>query len=121
MSWGWVPPGSVGKTPTGTLDLQPGELVRVKSKQEILRTINEDRLNRGLGFEEEMARHCGTTARVVARVERCLDERTGELLQMKNPCIALDGVVCGGVYSVNCPREFIPFWREIWLERIDEA
>ncbi|MER6943925.1 hypothetical protein ABT294_07880 [Nonomuraea sp. NPDC000554] len=121
LSWGWVPGGATGSTPTGTLDLQPGELVRIKPKAEILRTLNQDRLNRGLGFEEEMARHCGRTARVVARVERCLDERTGEMLRMKNPCIALEEVVCGGVYSVNCPREFVPFWREIWLERINES
>jgi hypothetical protein len=120
LDWGWVPGGAPGRTPTGTLDLQPGELVRIKPKEEILRTLNQDRLNRGLGFEEEMARHCGTTARVTARIERCVDERTGEMLQMKSPCIALEGVVCGGVYSVNCPREFIPFWREIWLERVTE-
>ncbi|MEV4108172.1 hypothetical protein [Nonomuraea sp. NPDC049695] len=121
LAWGWVPKGKPGPTPTGTLALQPGELVRIKSRQEIVATLNHERLNRGLGFEEEMARHCGRTARVVARVERCLDERTGELLQMKNPCIALESVYCEGVYSVNCPREFLPFWREIWLERVDET
>ncbi|MEV0381963.1 hypothetical protein [Nonomuraea sp. NPDC050643] len=120
LQWGWVPKGRPGATPTGTLDLRPGELVRIKSRQEIVATLNHERLNRGLGFEEEMARHCGRTARVVARVERCLDERTGELLQMKNPCIALEAVYCEGVYSVNCPREFVPFWREIWLERVEE-
>jgi hypothetical protein len=120
LHWGWVPKGKPGKTPTGTLDLQPGELVRIRSRQEIVGTLNDERLNRGLGFEEEMARHCGRTVRVVARVERCLDERTGELLQMKNPCIALESVFCEGMYSVNCPREFVPFWREIWLERVEE-
>ncbi|WP_113705298.1 hypothetical protein [Nonomuraea lactucae] len=120
LSWGFVPGGRPGRTPTGTLDLQPGELVRIRSKQEIVGTLDHRRHNRGLGFEEEMARHCGRTARVAARVERCVDERTGELLQMKNPCIILDGVFCGGFYSVNCPREFVPFWREIWLERIEE-
>ena len=39
---------------------------------------------------------------------------------MKNPCIVLEGVVCAGVYNLNCPREFVPFWREIWLERVSE-
>ncbi|MFC4011049.1 hypothetical protein ACFOY2_27735 [Nonomuraea purpurea] len=120
LHWGWVPKGKPGPTPTGTLDLQPGELVRIRPRQEIVATLNHERLNRGLGFEEEMARYCGRTARVVARVERCLDERTGELLQMKNPCIALESVHCEGAYSVNCPREFVPFWREIWLERVEE-
>nr|WP_236714837.1 hypothetical protein [Nonomuraea pusilla] len=116
--WGFLRPGLRGATPTGTLGLRPGELVRVKPKAEILATLNERMLNRGLGFEEEMARYCGTVARVQARVERCIDERTGRLLTMKSPCITLENVVCQGVHSLNCPREFVPFWREIWLERV---
>jgi hypothetical protein len=75
-------------------------------------------LNRGMGFEIEMARYCGQTARVQARVDKCIDEKTGELLTMKSPCIVLEDIVCAGVYNSSCPREFVPFWREIWLERV---
>ncbi|TDD23344.1 hypothetical protein [Nonomuraea diastatica] len=118
LRWGFVE-GRAGRvTPTEELDLKPGELVRIRSKKEILDTLNADLLNRGLGFEEEMARYCGRTARVRARVERCLDEKTGRMLSMKSPCIVLDDLVCEGVYNANCPREFVPFWREIWLERL---
>lgn len=119
MRWGWVEGLLTGRTPTGHLNLQPGELVRIRSKEEIMRTLDSGRLNRGMGFEEEMARYCGTTARVRARVERCMDEKTGELLHMKNPCIVLDDVVCKGVYMRNCPRQYVAFWREIWLERVE--
>ncbi|MFF5108340.1 hypothetical protein [Streptosporangium sp. NPDC000509] len=120
MRWGFVR-GEAGRTtPTLSLDLRPGELVRVKSKEEILKTLNDDLLNRGMGFEEEMSRYCGHVARVSARVEKCLDEKTGRMLRMKNPCIILDGVICAGAYNVSCPREFVPFWREIWLERVEE-
>ncbi|GLW08801.1 hypothetical protein Misp01_39310 [Microtetraspora sp. NBRC 13810] len=118
--WGFVRGRAGATTPTGTLDLKPGELVRVKSKEEILDTLNDRLLNRGMGFEEEMARYCGRTARVSSRVERCLDERTGRMLEMKNPCIVLEDIYCAGVYSANCPRAFVPFWREIWLERVGE-
>jgi hypothetical protein len=116
--WGYVKGRVVGRTPTEKLDLQPGEIVRIKSKEQIEATLNADRLNRGMGFEEEMARYCGHTARVQARVTKCLDEKTGEMLTMKNPCIVLEGVVCGGVHNGSCPRQFVPFWREIWLERV---
>lgn len=118
LPWGFVKGRVVGRTPTAMLDLQPGELVRIKSKEQIEATLDSDRLNRGMGFEEEMARYCGRTARVQARVTKCLDERTGELLTMKNPCIILADIVCAGVYSRSCPRQFVPFWREIWLERV---
>ncbi|PZG42436.1 hypothetical protein C1I98_19805 [Spongiactinospora gelatinilytica] len=122
LRWGFVKGGvTEGKTPTATLGLQPGEVVRIKSKAEIMATLNADLLNRGMGFEEEMARYCGRTARVRARVERCIDEKTGRLLTMKNPCIILEDIVCAGVYNANCPREFVPFWREIWLERVPAA
>ena len=107
-----------GVTPTAQLNLEVGEVVRIKSKDEIALTLNSKRLNRGMGFEEEQARACGTTARVKRRVDRCIDEKTGRLLTMKNPCIVLEGVVCGGVYHGNCPREYVPFWREVWLERV---
>ncbi|MFC4908585.1 hypothetical protein [Actinomadura gamaensis] len=110
-----------GRTPVENLDLKPGELVRIKSRAEIIKTLNKDLLNRGMGFENEMARHCGKTARVRARVEKVLDERTGRLLTMKTPCIILEGLVCEGAYNFNCPREFVPFWREIWLERVQDA
>ncbi|MFI6455603.1 hypothetical protein ACIBF6_29055 [Streptosporangium amethystogenes] len=120
LRWGFVRGKAGPTTPTRTLDLRPGELVRVRSKEEILQTLNDDLLNRGMGFEEEMSRYCGHVARVSARVERCLDEKTGRMLHMKNPCIVLDGVICAGAYNVSCPREFVPFWREIWLERVEE-
>jgi hypothetical protein len=116
--WGFLEGRSGNPTPTATLDLQPGERVRVKSKEEILLTLNEDLLNRGMGFDVEMARFCGRTAVVKSRVTQCLDERTGRMLTMKSPCIVLEGIVCEGAFNVACPREFIPFWREIWLERL---
>lgn len=118
LPWGFVKGKVVGRTPVEQLNLQPGEMVRIKTKEQIEATLNEDRLNRGMGFEEEMSRYCGGTARVQALVTRCLDERTGQMLTMKTPCIILEDVVCAGVYNANCPREFVSFWREIWLERV---
>ena len=117
LRWGFIK-GSLTRTPTGYTDLQPGELVRIRSKREIMSTLDRNLRNRGLGFEAEMARWCGTEARVLRRVDRCIDESTGRLLQMKNPCIVLEDVVCHGAYSANCPRSICAFWREIWLERV---
>ena len=121
MRWRFLNGRAVGKTPTLELGLQPGELVRVKSKDAILETLNKDLLNRGMGFDEEMSRHCGREARVQSRVTRVIDEKTGRMLQMKNPCIVLEDVVCEGAYNANCPRAWVSFWREIWLERVEES
>ena len=63
LRWRFLKGGVVGRTPTGKLDLQPGELVRIKSKNDILATLDENLLNRGMGFDEEMLRFCGQTRR----------------------------------------------------------
>ena len=111
--------GRLEKTPDGPLDLQPGELVRIKSKEEIVSTLDVNNSNRGLSFDPEMLWYCGHEARVLRRVERLIDEPTGELLRLKRPCIVLDGVTCRGEYHRCCPRADFPYWREVWLKRVE--
>jgi hypothetical protein len=118
-------PGQVpGKTPSRKLDLQPGELVRVRPLEEILQTVNAQRRNRGMGFAPEMVRYCGGTFRVRSRVKSIIDEPTGKMMHFGNECIILEDVICRSECSGNrmfCPRSIYPYWREIWLERVDEG
>jgi hypothetical protein len=121
---GSIPVGE--PTPTAHLNLQPGELVRVKSHEEILKTLNVDSKNRGMGWDAEFVPYCGGTYRVLTRVTKMIEERSGEkhgrMVDMKSPCIILEDVVCKARYShcrMFCPREIYPYWREIWLERVD--
>lgn len=107
------------KTPLEYLNLEPGELVQVKSWEEIRPTLNDNDRNRGLSFDREMLKYCGGTYRVLRRVDRLIDEKTGKMLDMKLPCIVLDGVVCCGDYNRFCPRAIYPYWREIWLRRVN--
>lgn len=109
--------GTPGKTPVETLDLQEGEVVQVLSKEAIMGTLDSLHRNRGMLFDVEMLRYCGGNYRVLRRVRRIIDERTGKLLDMKNPCIVLDGVVCQSEYHRFCPRAIYPYWRENWLKR----
>jgi len=109
-------------TPAQTLNLQPGELVRVRSHEEILQTVTVSNRNRGMFWDAELVPYCGGSYRVLKRVERLIDEKTGAMLQMKTPCIILDSVVCQARYSdcrLLCPKAMYPYWREIWLERIE--
>jgi hypothetical protein len=110
--------GTAVKTPSGQTDLRPGDTVRIRSRKEIEPTLNAQLLNRGMGFDSEMARFCGRTARVARRVDHIIDEHTGKMLHMRQPCIVLEGVVCEGAYNANCPRSITPYWREIWLEKV---
>lgn len=106
-----------GKTPHLMLDLQPGELVRIKRKHDIEETLNRHMRNRGLWFDAEMIRFCGGIYRVAARVDRLIEEKSGRMTHIGNPCIVLDGVYATGEYQAFAPLAERIFWREIWLER----
>jgi hypothetical protein len=98
--------------------------VRVKSKREIARALDESGRNKGLSFDWEMLPHCGRTYRVRDRVEQIIDENTGAMIQLKSDCVILDGVACSGDLSEGrwfCPRAIYPYWREAWLRRIDDV
>lgn len=117
---GTIPIGQ--RTPVSTLDLQQGEWVRVKRFETIRSTCDARNLNRGMTFDKEMVPYCGGTYRVLRRVTKIINEKTGRMQELKNPSIILDSVVCHARYSDDrlfCPRAVYPYWREIWLERIE--
>ena len=128
--WGGVPfPRRNGRLPIGQpapmsdLNLQPGELVRVKSYDDILATLDTKTNHRGLHWDAELVPYCGGTYRVQARIERFLDEKTGKLISLKTPAVILENVWCQSRYSdcrMFCPRSIYSWWREVWLERVDD-
>jgi hypothetical protein len=110
-----------GSMPSETLDLQPGEIVEVKSKEEIFATLDENDETQGLRFDSEMLKYCGRRARVLRRIEKIIDEKTGRMLKIKRPTVILEGVICAGDYHRSCPRAIYPYWREAWLRRVVEG
>ncbi len=109
--------GEQKKTLRGELNLQPCELVEVKSPMEIQATLDDRSRNRGLTFEPEMALHCGRRYRVATQVKSIVSEETGKMIELSNTVI-LDGVACQGICAQNCPRTNFLYWREIWLKRV---
>ena len=110
--------------PAANLDLQPGEYVRVKSLDEINATLDKHQKNRGLWFDQEMAKFCGNTYRVHTRMSKIINERSGKMIQFKTPSVVLENVYCQSEFSdcrLFCPRSIYSYWREAWLERIDDA
>jgi len=112
--------GSLKRTPSATLNLQPGELVEVRSKQEIIATLDYRGRNRGLEFTPEMLKYCGGRYRVFMRLERMINENTGMMREIANTVI-LEGVTCDGSAHGGCQRTCFCFWREIWLKRVEPS
>jgi hypothetical protein len=114
-------------TPAATLGLKRGEAVRVKSRAQIMETLDQRGTNRGLRICEEMTRCCGASAEVDNIVDRIIDERTGEMREIRNtvtlrnirgPKMTCDpGCLCADAPG-DCPRGELMYWREIWLERV---
>ena len=118
---GGIPEGE--PTPAEELGVQPGEWVRIKTHREILKTVTTGRRNRGLYFDAEMVPYCGSSYRVLTRVSRIIDERTGKLIELKTQPLILEGVFCKSRYSycrMFCPRSIYAYWRETWVERVAE-
>jgi hypothetical protein len=113
--WPVLKPTSSDSSPQQNLGLQPGQLVRVKSKHDIELTLNRHSRNRGLEFGKDMLFYCGGSYRVAASINRIVHEGTGELLMLKTPSILLEGVTSVGGTTLSPQNEYY-FWREIWLE-----
>lgn len=112
------------KQPDEQHAFRPGELVRVRSRDEIARTLGKDGKNRGLWFDREMVPYCGKTARILRKVDRIIDEASGKMIELKSDCYILDGVICNSELSFSrrfCPRGIYPYWRACWLEPVEEA
>jgi hypothetical protein len=99
------------------LNLQPGEQVRVREPERIFETLDRVGKNRGLWFDRDMLKHTRQHFKVLARVDRIIDDASGRMLPMKTPCIVLDGVDASGEVLGFCPQHDFVFWREAWLER----
>jgi len=102
------------------LDLQPGELVEVKSADEIRATLDDLGKTRGLFFMPGMWEYCGQRLRVLFRIDRMMSEKTGDIRNLKQTVI-LDGVTCDGKAHSGCQRGCYVFWKDTWLRRIEEG
>lgn len=100
------------------VSLKPGDRIRVKSKEDIQKTLNRWNQLRGCSFMEEMWPYCGTEQRILKRIEKFLDERDYLIKKCKG-IVILDGVFCEGTKDFgSCDRTCFFFWREEWLEKI---
>src|SRR5262245_49339796 len=97
--------------------LAPGDTVRILAVEDIAATLNEKGRHRGLWFDRDMIRHCGRRYTVLRRVDRIIDDATGEMLQMTTPCLVLAGAEASGEFLRFCAQHEYPFWREAWLSR----
>jgi hypothetical protein len=112
-----LPPSNAVAMQVGAL--KTGDLVRVRSKEEIRASLGNWNDLKGCAFMEEMWPYCGTTQRVLKPVKRFLDERDYRVKRIRDT-VLLDGVNCQGTVDFGpCDRNCFFFWRKEWLEKIE--
>ena len=110
------------KAPRHRGGFRKGEVVRVRSKEEILATLDADGSLENLPFMPEMLRHAGKEFRVHARADKTCDtvHMTGTSRRMERT-VHLEGLRCDGSAHGGCQAGCLLFWREDWLERPGQA
>ena len=99
--------------------MRPGELVRVRSASEIFATLDDLGTLDGLPFMPEMLKFCGRTLPVTQRADKtCAGD--GVVRRMHNT-VHLQNVRCDGSAHDGCQAACLMFWKEAWLERIENG
>jgi hypothetical protein len=101
--------------------LAVGDVVRVRSAEQIRGTLDEQGGLKGCSFALGMYRYCGRELRVAKVVDRFFDEARWRMLKARN-LVLLEGVHCDGSSipdTQGCDRMCFYFWRTEWLEKVD--
>lgn len=111
-------PGS--KTARDSACLAEGDIVEVRSWDEIRTTLDDSLRCKGLEFMPEMKKFCGTRLRVRKKVRAIFDERAWRMLKIKNTYL-LEDCVCDGKGMSDkegCDRCCYFFWKDAWLRKV---
>ncbi len=101
------------------LGLRVGDWVLVRSKEEILATLDERATIDGLPFQPEMFAYCGQRLRVAKVAHKTCDNimKTGGRRMLD--AVHLEGARCDGSAHGGCQADCVFFWKEAWLVRAD--
>ena len=94
--------------------LMPGDIVEVRTVEEILATLDQNGALEHLPFMPEMRDFCGRRFRVSRRAfKTCVDDRE---MRRLNDTVFLEEVRCNGASHAGCDRGCLIFWKTAWLK-----
>ena len=101
--------------------INPGDMVKVYSKEEIRNILDDWGASQGCVFTPEMYKHCDKIFKVYKRVEYFYDEVKQKMCKCKN-IVLLEGAFCSGrrkIFSEDCDRNCFQFWHVLWLKKVE--
>ncbi|MGB2663591.1 MAG: hypothetical protein WAK48_06290 [Candidatus Acidiferrum sp.] len=105
---------------TSPTRLYPGDLVTVKSPEQILATLDACGTLDGLPFMPEMAQFCGQRFTVFRRVVKTCSSGTSSTIRAfrGDDVVLLENLRCSGAAHDGCEKACMIFWREAWLQKV---
>jgi hypothetical protein len=101
--------------------LRAGDWVEVRSKEEILNSLDKNGRLDELPFMPQMFQCCGKRFRVFKRAHKTCDTVSGKYLGRRlSNAVHLD-LRCDGRAYGGCQAACLIFWNEAWLKRADQA
>src|SRR5690349_10795275 len=97
------------------MTLRVGDWVEIRSKEEILRTLDSEGQLEGLPFMPEMFQFCGRSFRVYKSAHKTCDTATLTGGRWLPNGIHLD-LRCDGSAHGGCQAACLIFWKEAWLK-----
>lgn len=114
---------------TTSSSLRAGDLVTVRMPGEILKTLDANGTLDKLPFMPEMLEFCGKRFRVLNRVVQTTIDAAFLSLHAESfvrefrndDVVILQGVRCAGAEHDGCQRGCAIFWKEAWLEKVNDS
>jgi hypothetical protein len=108
-----IRPSSVGQR----LNLRAGELVEVRSEEEILATLDDTGALDSLPFMPEMLEYCGQQFTVYKVANKLCDTMSRSGMRRMHDAVHLAGVRCDGQAHGGCRTACLIYWKEAWHPR----
>lgn len=102
-----------------TEGLRPGDLVEVRSLQEIAGTLDENGCLEQLPFMPEMRTFAGRRFPIHRRLDKTCVEHRGQRRLAQT--VTLAGLYCDGSAHDGCQRSCPLLWKEAWLKPVGAA
>jgi len=100
----------------------PGDLVELKTPDEIASTLDADGALDHLPFMPEMLEFCGRRFRVSKRALTICFSGPGTTRGFRgDDVVTLDDVRCSGAAHDGCQKACTIFWREAWLRKVEDT
>jgi hypothetical protein len=104
----------------GSSSLRAGDWVQVRSKEEILSTLDGQGRLDGLPFMPEMLAYSGQRFRVMARAHKTCDTvNSPSQGRGMSSAVHLDELRCDGAGHGGCDAACLIFWKDAWLRPVD--